>query len=82
MHEFFSRYLPSATRENINIFSLYFLKRRKNMTKKTRKHAFTVVELVIVIAVVAILAAILIPTFSNVFKKADESAAFHRQETC
>lgn len=45
------------------------------MTKKTRKHAFTVVELVIVIAVVAILAAILIPTFSNVLKKADESAA-------
>ncbi len=45
------------------------------MTKKTRKHAFTVVELVIVIAVVAILAAVLIPTYANLVKKANEATA-------
>ena len=41
--------------------------------KKTGKKGFTIVELVIVIAVVAILAAVLIPTFVNVVKKANES---------
>lgn len=41
---------------------------------KRWKRAFTITELVIVIAVVAILAAVLIPTFANVIKKADESA--------
>lgn len=38
------------------------------------KRAFTVVELVIVIAVVAILAAVLIPTFANLIDKAKESS--------
>ena len=38
------------------------------------KRAFTITELVIVIAVVAILAAVLIPTFSNIINKANESA--------
>ena len=42
--------------------------------KKTNKKGFTIVELVIVIAVIAILAAVLIPTFSSIVKKADESA--------
>lgn len=42
--------------------------------KNNRKKGFTIVELVIVIAVIAILAAVLIPTFSNVIKKANESA--------
>ena len=42
---------------------------------KTRnKKAFTVVELVIVIAIIAILAAILIPTFASLVKKANVSA--------
>ncbi len=45
------------------------------MTKKTRRHAFTVVELVIVIAVIAILAAVLIPTYANLVKKANEATA-------
>ena len=40
----------------------------------SRKKGFTLVELVIVIAVVAILAAVLIPTFSNLVKKANLSA--------
>ena len=38
------------------------------------RRAFTITELVIVIAVVAILAAVLIPTFSNIINKANESA--------
>jgi prepilin-type N-terminal cleavage/methylation domain-containing protein len=41
------------------------------MIKKLRKKGFTIVELVIVIAVIAILAAILIPTFTNVVDKAN-----------
>ena len=43
------------------------------MAKKLKK-AFTITELVIVIAVVAILAAVLIPTFANIINKAEESA--------
>ena len=46
----------------------------KMQTKKT-KRGFTITELVIVIAVIAILAAVLIPTFSNVINRANESAA-------
>ena len=41
---------------------------------KNRK-GFTIVELVIVIAVIAILAAVLIPTFSGVIQKSNASAA-------
>ena len=43
--------------------------------KNTKKRGFTIVELVIVVAVIAILASVLVPTFSNVVKKAKESAA-------
>lgn len=43
--------------------------------KTQRKKGFTMVELVIVIAVIAILAAVLIPTFVNLTKKANEAAA-------
>ena len=42
--------------------------------KRTNKKGFTIVELVIVIAVIAILAAVLIPTFSGVINKATDSA--------
>lgn len=45
------------------------------MNKKMNKKGFTIVELAIVIAVIAILAAVLVPTFSNVVTKAKESAA-------
>ena len=45
------------------------------MTKKNRRRGFTVVELVIVIAVIAILAAVLIPTYANLVKKANEAKA-------
>ena len=40
-----------------------------------KNKGFTLVELVIVIAVVAILAAVLVPTFSNVINDAKKSAA-------
>lgn len=43
---------------------------------KKNKNGFTIVELVIVIAVIAILAAVMIPTFTGIVKKANESAAF------
>ncbi len=42
--------------------------------KHDQKRAFTVVELVVVIAVIAVLAAVLIPTFSNLMEKAKQSA--------
>ena len=42
--------------------------------KLKRKKGFTIVELVIVVAVIAILAAVLIPTFSNLIKKANLSS--------
>ncbi|MBP3592076.1 MAG: type II secretion system protein [Clostridia bacterium] len=41
--------------------------------RKTNKKGFTIVELVVVIAVIAILAAVLIPTFSGIIKKANLS---------
>ena len=44
---------------------------------KNKKKGFTVVELVIVIAVIGILSAILIPTFVNLTKNAEDAA---RQE--
>lgn len=43
--------------------------------KKKLKKGFTLVELVIVIAVIAILSAVLIPTFGNVIQNANDSAA-------
>ena len=43
------------------------------MKNLKNKKGFTIVELVIVIAVIAILAAVLIPTFSNVIQKANDS---------
>lgn len=43
--------------------------------KNTKKRGFTIVELVIVIAVIAILASVLIPTFTNVVNAAKKSKA-------
>lgn len=42
--------------------------------RKNNRKGFTIVELVIVIAVIAILAGVLIPTFSSVVEKANKSA--------
>ena len=41
--------------------------------KKFNKKGFTIVEIVIVIAVIAILAAVLIPTFTAIISKANQS---------
>ncbi len=49
-------------------------KREVQQVAKKLKKAFTITELVIVIAVVAILAAVLIPTFANIIDKANESS--------
>lgn len=43
--------------------------------KRNNRKGFTIVELVIVIAVIAILAGVLIPTFAGVVSKANESKA-------
>lgn len=43
--------------------------------KKLNKKGFTITELVIVIAVIAILAGVMIPTFTTIVNKANESAA-------
>ena len=45
------------------------------MKRTSNKKGFTIVELVIVIAVIAILAGVMIPTFSGLVEKANESAA-------
>ncbi|NLB61450.1 MAG: prepilin-type N-terminal cleavage/methylation domain-containing protein [Clostridiales bacterium] len=45
------------------------------MKKHTYKKAFTIVELIIVIAVIGVLAAILIPAFTNMIAKANAKAA-------
>ena len=42
--------------------------------RNTNKKGFTIVELVIVVAVIAILAAVLIPTFSGIIRKANISS--------
>ena len=47
------------------------------MKRKRNQKGFTIVELVIVIAVIAILATTLVPTFGDVIQRAQESAAKH-----
>ena len=48
--------------------------KEKRKMKRTNKKGFTIVELVIVIAVIAILAAVLIPNISKLVQKANTSA--------
>lgn len=44
------------------------------MKKNTNKKGFTIVELVIVIAVIAILSAVLIPSFGGIINQANDSS--------
>lgn len=48
--------------------------------KRNNKKGFTIVELVIVIAVIAILAGVLIPTFAGITKKAKDSKALQEAQ--
>ena len=48
------------------------------MKNEELKKGFTLVELVIVIAVIAILSGVLVPTFSNVIKSAKESSIYQQ----
>ena len=59
---------PKPTKQ----FSNY--KRRKTMARNSKRNAFTIVELVIVIAVIAILSTVLITTFTGVIESANVSA--------
>jgi type IV pilus assembly protein PilA len=45
------------------------------MNKKNNRKGFTIVELVIVIAVIAVLATVLVPTFGTIIEKANTSKA-------
>ena len=51
------------------------------MKQNNKKKGFTLVELVIVIAVIAILAGVMIATFSNVVEKANASKAFQEAKS-
>ena len=48
--------------------------------KRNNKKGFTIVELVIVIAVIAILSAVLIPTFGGIVDKANQSAVLQEAQ--
>ena len=49
--------------------------------KKMNKKGFTIVELTIVIGVIAILAAVMVPTFSGIVGRSKESAALQKATT-
>lgn len=56
------------------------MKKGEKIMKKMNKKGFTIVELVIVIAVIAILAAVMIPTFGGMIDKANASNALQNAQ--
>jgi prepilin-type N-terminal cleavage/methylation domain-containing protein len=69
MHEIVCALMNKSACEN-------FLQKKgeTQMVRNNKRRAFTIVELVIVIAVIAILAAVMIPTFGGIIKRANISA--------
>ncbi len=65
-------------RRKDSVFNKRNYQRRSNIVKKMNKKGFTIVELVIVIAVIGILASVLIPTFSGVVENAKASARLQK----
>ena len=53
---------------------------RKDVRKKNRKKGFTLVELMIVVAIIAILSAVAIPQFQKYRKRSAHSAVQHATE--
>ena len=51
-------------------FILIYFEQKKQLNKFTRKDGFSLIELVVVVAVLAVLSAIAIPSFSDIRKKA------------
>ena len=56
------------------VISVYLNLLKKRKKERKNKHGFTLVELVIAMAVIAILAAVVFPTFTGIFKKSTLSA--------
>jgi type IV pilus assembly protein PilA len=52
-----------------------------NLEKKSNKRAFTLIELIVVIAILGVLAAILVPTMSNLIGNAREQTAVANART-
>ncbi|MBQ4427569.1 MAG: leucine-rich repeat protein [Oscillospiraceae bacterium] len=63
---------PTAVRSE---FRTYERKGKKELLHMKTRNGFTIIEMVIVIAIIGILAAVLIPTYGNVVARANESAA-------
>ena len=49
---------------------MIYFEQKKQLNKFTRKDGFSLIELVVVVAVLAVLSAIAIPSFSDIRKKA------------
>ena len=60
----------------------YFIYKGEILKMKKMKKGFTIVELVIVIGVIAILSAVLIPTFTNLSAKAKKTTALQEATDC
>ena len=53
----------------------YILAKRLQKLSKKKKNGFTMIELMVVVAIVGILSAVALPAFTNASSRADDSAA-------